>query len=939
MSNEELPKAYSPQENEKKWIALWEEGDYFRANVHSNKPYFSLVMPPPNVTGVLHMGHALVSTLQDIITRYKRMSGFETLWVPGTDHAGIATQTVVERALLAEKNKRRFDYTREEFLDLVWQWKEKSEKTILHQIKQMGCSCDFSRLRFTMDEGCNLAVRSLFKKLYEQGLIYRGHYLVNWDPVAQTALSDDEVEYEERMGHLWTFKYPLEDHSDFIHIATTRPETMLGDTAVAVSPNDKRYRHFIGKNVRLPITGRIIPIIADHHVDPEFGTGAVKITPAHDPNDYRIGIDHCLPMINIFTPEGHINENGAGFKGMTREEAREAIVFQMKSLGFFDKVEMRPHRVGISYRSKAVIEPYLSQQWFIKMAPFKEELINLVKEKQVELIPSSWESTYFHWINHLRDWCISRQLWWGHRIPIWYHKETGRILCHGEEGDPEEVTKEPHLWIQDEDVLDTWFSSALWPFSTLGWPNKTKEIARFYPTSLLVTGHDILFFWVARMMMMGEFVLGQPPFPKVFLHGLIFGRSYWKTSKEGHITYITGEERKSYDLGKALPKGVESKWEKISKSKGNAIDPLEVMSEYGTDAVRISLCAIANQSPQIDLDRRMMEEYKNFANKIWNGARFVFMNLEGFDGKLFAEGLQIHLLGLEDHWLLSRLNRLAKESRESLDQYHFEKAATLSYEFYWKEFCAYYVEIAKPILFGKFGEEEAKKNKQKLLVIALTFAIRLLHPIAPFITEEIFSIIKKKLGVIIPSDDMDSYTKECVQSLAAPVCALSSYPNLIDPDAMDNKIEERFALVEEIIYAVRNMRAEVKMPLHEKCDLYLLGATIIKEEASILYSLLKVDKVHFVEQAPDLPYSASKNVRAIQVVVPLSEELVHQERQRLQKELEKLQKLYEQLEKQLQNEDFLTRAKRELVQQQQELFAETKQEITRITAKLEQHKN
>jgi valyl-tRNA synthetase len=933
--SEEYPKTYSPTESEKKCLALWEQGQYFKADPHSKKPPYSIVMPPPNVTGVLHMGHALVSTLQDILIRFKRMSGFETLWVPGTDHAGIATQTVVERALLKEKNKRRTDFSREEFIQLVWEWKEKSEKIILHQIKQMGCSCDFSRLRFTMDEGCNVAVRALFKKLYDQELIYRGHYLVNWDPVAQTALSDDEVEYEERKGHLWTFKYPLADQSGYIHIATTRPETMLGDTAVAVSPKDPRYTQLVGKQVRLPIVDRIIPIISDHHIDPEFGTGAVKITPAHDPNDYRIGIDHGLEMINIFTPDGHINENGNGFKGMTREKAREAIVLHMKELGLLEKTEIISHRVGLSYRSKAVIEPYLSQQWFIKMAPFKEKLKKAVEEKRVRLLPSSWEHTYFHWINNLRDWCISRQLWWGHRIPIWYHKENGRILCYGEQGEPEEVRREPHLWVQDNDVLDTWFSSALWPFSTLGWPHYTLDLKHFYPTSVLITGHDILFFWVARMMMMGEFVLDELPFPETFLHGLIFGRSYWKISKEGDLSYITGEERKEYDLGKPVPKGVESKWEKISKSKGNAIDPLEIMSEYGTDALRIALCARANHSPQIDLDRRQIEEYKNFANKIWNGARFVLMNLEDFKKESLAQGLDKKLFALEDHWLLSRLNRLAKESTESLNNYQFETAATVSYEFYWKEFCAYYVEIAKPVLFGKIGDAATKNNKQKLLIIALTFALRLLHPIAPFITEELFGIIKKKVGGVDPEKSIDPYTQECLEALAAPVCATSHYPKVIEETAIDATIEQRFALVEEIVYAVRNMRAEVKMALHEVCDLYLIGANEIKAEIGILLSLLKIGKIHFVTHPPHLPHTASKNVGSIQVVIPLSEELMHQEHERLHKELEKLHKLHEQLEKQLQNEGFVSRAKPELVEKQREVFAETQNEICRIKKKLE----
>lgn len=505
-----LPTAYDPKLVEEKWYLFWKEGGYFKADPHSKKPPYCIVIPPPNVTGVLHMGHALVDTIQDILIRWKRMQGFEALWVPGTDHAGISTQTVVERNLYIQTGKRRKDFSREEFLAHVWNWKEKCESEILGQLEKLGCSCDWSRLRFTMDEGNNRAVRAAFKTMFDDGLIYRGDYLVNWDPVAQTALSDDEVEHEERPSFLWHIRYPLSDGSGSITVATTRPETMLGDTAVAVYPSDERYAPFIGKQVSLPLTDRTIPVIADPFVDPAFGTGAVKITPAHDFNDFEMGGRHHLPRINILTPDARINEAGGPFVGLSVEEARIAVVHELKKQGFLVKIDPYLLRVGVSYRSKAVIQPYLSKQWFVKMTHFKDKLVSAVKDQRIKLIPPHWEQTYFHWIDNLRDWCISRQLWWGHRIPIWYGA-SGQILCWSGEGEPPEVEKDPSNWTQDPDVLDTWFSAGLWPFSVLGWPKKTEELKKFYPTAVLVTAHDILFFWVARMILMGEYIMKSPP--------------------------------------------------------------------------------------------------------------------------------------------------------------------------------------------------------------------------------------------------------------------------------------------------------------------------------------------------------------------------------------------------------------------------------------------
>ncbi len=642
--DEELPKAYNPNVVEEKWYYFWEWKGLFHADPLSDKEPYCIVMPPPNVTGVLHMGHALVSTLQDVLIRWKRMAGYEVLWVPGLDHAGISTQTVVEKDLIAKHGKRRADYGREEFLEYVWKWKEKSEKRIIDQLKKVGCSCDWMRKRFTMDKDANFAVRTLFKKMFDEGLIYRGDYLVNWDPVTETALADDEVEYEERNTKLWHFNYPFEKGEGHLTIATTRPETMLGDVAVAVSPKDPRYKALVGKNVILPIVGRKLPIVADTYVDPKFGTGVVKITPAHDPNDWELGKRHNLPLINILNADGTLNENGLEYEGLSMEEARLRIVRRMGELGHLEKIQPYTHRIGVSYRSKAIIEPYLSKQWFIKMEPFKQKLIDAVKKNKVKIIPKNWENTYFYWIENLRDWCISRQLWWGHRIPIWYH-ESGKVICFEGEGKPPEVIKDPKGWTQDPDVLDTWFSSSLWPFSSLGWPHKTNELKKFYPNSVLVTGHDILFFWVARMIMMGEYVTGDVPFPETSLQGLIFGKSYWKENKGGGITYVIHEEDGP---------DVQSKWEKMSKSKGNVIDPIEIINTYGADAMRMALSASATHSPQIDLDHRQFEEFKNFTNKVWNGSRFVLMNLTLSSAELM-KGLGE--LTLDDKWILSVLNR------------------------------------------------------------------------------------------------------------------------------------------------------------------------------------------------------------------------------------------------------------------------------------------
>ncbi len=935
--SEQLSTAYDPKSVEEKWYRFWEEGGYFKADARSPKPAYCISIPPPNVTGVLHMGHALVDTLQDVLIRWKRMSGFEALWIPGTDHAGIATQTVVERQLIAKTGKRRKDFSREEFLEQVWKWKEESEGQILSQLRRLGCSCDWSRLAFTMDEKRSRAVRTLFKKMFEAGLIYQGDYLVNWDPVTQTALADDEVEHEERESYLWHIRYPLEDRSGAITVATTRPETLLGDAAVAVSPEDGRYSSLVGKRILLPLLDRSIPLIADRFVDPAFGTGAVKVTPAHDPNDYEMGSRHGLPLINIMTPDGKINENGGEFAGLTMEEARTAVVKALQERKLIAKIEPHRHRVGVSYRSKAVIEPYLSKQWFVRMSGFKKMLRDAVEKKRVALIPSSWENTYYHWIDNLRDWCISRQLWWGHRIPIWYRRDNpSELLCYDGEGPP----PNPEQWVQDEDVFDTWFSSGLWPFSILGWPDQTDDLKKFYPNSTLITGHDILFFWIARMILMGEYALGKPPFPETFVHGLIYGKSYWRYHRDGSVAYADSGERIAYDLGQPVPSEVHSKWEKMSKSKGNIIDPLEIIDTYGTDAMRMALCASATQARQIDLDRRRFEEFKNFTNKVWNGARFVFMHLESLDSGAFSKGLDRPLLTLEDRWILSLLNRTIQDVNQHLQNYAFDRASIASYEFFWKEFCAYYVELVKPVLFGKAGTLDLKENKQKILAIVLCNVIRLMHPMAPFITEELFQLLKAHFPSLEPCEE--PYAKETIRALHAPACICAPYPQVISADDMDSNIESSFAFVNQIIHAIRTIRAEMQLPPQAATDLFIVGhegdpqLKIVQDNPSLIQALVRIHTLTIAHEEKPLRFSATATVGNLKLTIPLPEEMREKERLRLIKEKEKLIQQQNQARVQLANADFIQKAPPALIAKTRETLQQSETELANVIQKLDQ---
>lgn len=702
MSEEfKMAKVYEPKDVEEKWYSFWEKNGFFHADVDESQQAFSIVMPPPNVTGALHLGHAIDATIQDILTRYKRMQGFNTLWIPGTDHAGIATQAKVEEQL-AKEGMNKHELGREKFLERVWDWKEQYGGRITQQLRRLGASCDWSRERFTMDEGCSKAVREVFVDLYNKGLIYRGNYIVNWCPHCHTTISDIEVEHNDREGHLWHIKYPIKDSDEFLVVATTRPETMLGDTGVAVHPEDKRYTHLIGRTVVLPIVNREIPIFADDYVDREFGTGAVKITPSHDPNDFEMGLRHHLEQICVMDKEARMNENAGKYQGMDRDEARKAIVKELDGLGVLVKVELLQHAVGECYRCSTVIEPMVSQQWFVKMEPLAKPAMEVVRDGRLEFVPERFSKIYLGWLENIRDWCISRQLWWGHRIPVWYCEDCGAEICVKE--DPAVCPKcgSVHLH-QDPDVLDTWFSSGLWPFSTMGWPEQTPELKQFYPTSVLVTGRDIIFFWVARMIFTAMEFRKEVPFHKVMIHGLV----------------------------------LDAQGRKMSKSLGNGVDPIEVIEQYGADTLRFML--ITGNTPGNDLrfHPERLEATRNFANKIWNASRFVMLNLEDYQEGLRGE------LELADRWILSRYEDTVASVTEALDRFDLGDAGRLLYEFIWSEFCDWYIELAKARLYDK-ENPAARKTVQSILLEVLEGTMRLLHPFMPFLTEEIWSNLPVK---------------------------------------------------------------------------------------------------------------------------------------------------------------------------------------------------
>ncbi|MDP3016627.1 MAG: valine--tRNA ligase, partial [Deltaproteobacteria bacterium] len=698
MASKILDKSYDPHQVEEKWYRFWMEQQYFRADESSNSQAYSIVIPPPNVTGVLHIGHALNNTLQDILIRFKRMEGCSVLWMPGTDHAGIATQNVVERQLM-EEGLDRHALGRDKFIERVWKWKEQSGGTIINQLKKLGASCDWSRERFTMDEGLSEAVREVFIHLYQEGLIYRGHYIINWCPRCQTALSDLEVEHHEISGKLYHLRYPFREGNHFVVVATTRPETVLGDTAVAVHPEDERYQGDIGRKVILPVLGREIPVIGDPYVDMEFGTGCLKITPAHDFNDFEIGLKHGLEQVKVIDEEGRMNEHAGPYQGLDRFVCRERIVEDFKQEGVLIKTEDYHHKVGHCYRCKTIVEPNLSLQWFVRTKPLAQPAIEAVRTGRTRIVPELWEKTYYEWMENIKDWCISRQIWWGHRIPAWYCEACGEVIVAKEE--PRSCSKcGSNQLKQETDVLDTWFSSALWPFSTMGWPEETAELKVFYPTSVLVTGFDILFFWVARMMMMGLKFMGDVPFRDVYIHGLVR----------------------------------DEKGEKYSKTRGNVVDPLDLIDRFGADALRFTLAALTMPGSDLKLSESRTEGYRHFANKIWNASRFALMNLEALSPDAMAQTHSPEEFSLPDRWIRGRLNETIRSVRKALEEYKFNEACHILYQFIWHEFCDWYLEMTKLYLYREGDQKRQDLTRQTLLEV-LDAILRLLHPFMPFITE------------------------------------------------------------------------------------------------------------------------------------------------------------------------------------------------------------
>ncbi len=854
---EDLPTVYDAKETESEIYKFWEDGEYFKADAKSPKPAYSIVIPPPNVTGVLHMGHALDETLQDILVRYHRMSGFETLWLPGTDHAGIATQNVVEKQLRA-KGLTRYDLGREKFLEETWKWANEHKSAILDQCKRLGASFDRSRERFTFDKGCSDAVKEVFIKLYEKGLIYKGKYIVNWCPRCNSAISDVETEYVTEQGHMWEISYPLKGESGAIIVATTRPETIFGDVAIAVNPNDHKYSELVGKTVVIPLSGREIPIIADEYVDKNFGTGAVKITPAHDPNDFEVGKRHGLKPIWILDENGKMKACGEvpqSLHGLDRYEAREKIVGMLSYEKFLLRTREHEHNVGKCQRCGTTIEPLLSEQWFVKMEPLAKEAIAAVKDGRIKFIPERWEKNYLNWMENIRDWCISRQLWWGHQIPAYYHKQTGKMVVAKENPDPGN-------YVQDSDVLDTWFSSGLWPFSTMGFPNtESEDFKKFYPTTTLVTGFDIIFFWVARMITMGLEFTGEAPFSTVFIHGLIR----------------------------------DEKGQKMSKSKGNTIDPVKIIDKYGCDALRFtmtSLCTYGGQDIKISDER--FEYGRNFANKIWNASRFVLMNLDGVDGK----DVDFNKLTIADKWILDKLNKVAAEINDNIKEYRIGETAHILYDFFWNSYCDWYVEIAKIQL----QDEKLKLNTQRILRYVLDMSLRLLHPIMPHITERVWQLL--------PHPDSEKATALIV----------SEYPTFKD-SLVFTKESREMELVFETIKSLRNVRQSFNISTSLKVDIEIRAEKtekpVFEEIESYIRRLAKVENITYADIDAPVPnktatavVSASKIILNLENLIDFNEEIKRQE-----KKLAKLTGEKKSLEGRINNPKFVANAPKELIEQ------------------------
>jgi valyl-tRNA synthetase len=868
----ELPKVYDPKEVESRIYEQWETNGCFRGHRDPDKKPFTIVMPPPNVTGQLHMGHAMDAALQDILIRFKRMQGYAALWVPGTDHAGIATQIKVEEDLRVNEGKTRYDLGREKFLERVWAWKNKFGNRIVEQQKKLGASCDWERARFTMDEGCSKAVREVFVSLYEKNLIYRGSRIINWCPHCVTALSDAEVEYVDKPGHLWHMRYPLTDGSGYLVVATTRPETMMGDTGVAVNPKDERYQHLIGKTCILPIMNREIPIVADDYVEMDFGTGCVKMTPAHDPNDFEVGLRHNLEVIRVLDDNGKVNENGGKYQGMDRYECRKAVVKDLEEQGLMEKIEDYSHNVGTCYRCHNDVEPIISAQWFVKMKPLAEEAMRVVRDGEVKFVPERFSKTYLNWMENVHDWCISRQLWWGHQIPAWYCDDCGEITVDREDPTCCKHCGSTHI-TREEDVLDTWFSSALWPFSTLGWPDETEDLKYFYPTDVLVTGYDIIFFWVARMIFSGCEHMGKYPFHTVFIHGLVR----------------------------------DSQGRKMSKSLGNGIDPLDMIDQYGCDALRYNL--ITGNSPGNDMRfyTEKCEAMRNFCNKIWNASRFLLMNLT-IDRCQLPKALE-----LEDKWILSKLNNVIREVTVNMDHYELGVAAQKLYDFIWDTYCDWYIELTKSRLSGE--DAAAKEQAQQVLCYVLTDILKMLHPFMPFITEEIWQALPHEGDFLMLQD--------------WPV-AHPEFDFADDETAMEK--------IMAAIKGIRARRAEMNVPPSRKAELRITTeqGAVFQTGVPFLQRLAFTTNVTITPDAPaDLSGLVSVVTADAKLYIPLAELVdLDAERKRLSKELEKKKKYQGGIEKKLSNEKFLAKAPEDVVQREKDNLAKAQKEIEQLESSL-----
>ncbi len=872
-----IPTVYNPEEVEKKWYSYWQERGFFHAVPDEEKQPFTIVIPPPNVTGQLHMGHATDNAFQDILIRWRRMQGYSALWMPGTDHAGIATQIKVEETLKSEEGLSRYDLGREKFIERVWQWKEKYGGQITNQLRRLGASCDWERERFTMDEGCSKAVREVFVSLYEKGLIYRSRRITNWCVSCHTALSDIEVEHEEKGGRLWHVRYPLaDDPTTFVTIATTRPETILGDTGVAVNPADDRYKHLVGKNLVLPVVGRVIPLFADEYVDPSFGTGAVKVTPAHDPNDFDMGVRHNLEQLVVIDQKGVMTELAGEFAGMERYECRKALLSKLEEEGCLVKTEEHQHAVGQCQRCGSVVEPLISLQWFVKMEGLAKAAMAPVEAGRIKFVPERFNKIYMHWMENIRDWCISRQIWWGHRIPAWYCQKCGKTIVARED-----IAACPDCGgaaEQDEDVLDTWFSSALWPFSTMGWPDETEELKYFYPTSVLVTGYDIIFFWVARMIIMGMEFKKEIPFKHVFIHGLV----------------RDGQGRK------------------MSKSLGNGIDPLEVVEKYGADTLRFTL--ITGNTPGNDMRFywEKVESSRNFANKIWNAARFALMNLEDYDPAAQTAPYQ-----LADRWILSRLNATVGEVTGLLERFELGEAARLIYEFIWNEFCDWYIELVKPRLYNKEQAVE-RATAQKVLLTVLHDSMLLLHPVMPFITEEIWQCLPHEGDSAI----------------------IAKWPQVRE-GFLDNASEESMRTVMDIVKAVRNMRAEMNVPPGKKSEVILQVADsalrrVVEENAAYIRGLAAAEPLSVVPATAEKPENAmAAVVTGCEIYLPLRGLIdVEKETQRLAKEKANFSKEIDRIRGKLSNQGFLAKAPPEVVEKEEEKCREYEEKLVAVEERL-----